>query len=96
MIRAVHAIIRVVQVIFRAVHAIIKVVHVIYRAVHTMVRVVRSITEQHANFDGKPSADIFFFAFRFCAREAAEAAEQAQNRNAKKKWRETILRAVHN
>ena len=50
---------------------------------------------QNTIYDGKPSADIFFFAFRFCACEAAEAAEQAQNRKSKEKFRGITIRAVH-
>ena len=49
------------ETIFRAVHAIIRVVQVILRAVHAIVRVDHSMTVQHANYDGKPSADILFY-----------------------------------
>ena len=53
------------ETILRAVHAIIRVVQVIVRAVHAIVRVVHSMTVQHANYDGKPSADISFFCVSF-------------------------------
>ena len=73
------------ETILRAVRAIIRVVQFIVRAVHAIVRVVHSMTIHTTTYDGKPSADIFLFAFRFCACDAAEAAEQAQNPNANKK-----------
>ena len=46
-------------------------------AVQAIVRVGHSIIIKTTNYNGKPSADIFLFAFRFCVCEAAEAAEHA-------------------